>query len=113
MLQTLNILQVNTLLQEQNAWHFADIFKYIFLKKKILKNKSNDRDSIFLVVFPTAKPKELLREEKSQIRKDGIIQTSPMVAINRLMDPPTWLKVAITLEKPPTPTHTNSKRLAI
>ena len=25
--------------------------------------------------------------------------------INRLKDPPTWLKVATTLEKPPTPTH--------
>ena len=24
---------------------------------------------------------------------------------NRLKDPPTWLKVATTLEKPPTPTH--------
>ena len=35
--------------------------------------------------------------------KDGIIQTSPMVAINRLKYPPTWLKVATTLEKPPTP----------
>ena len=30
---------------------------------------------------------------KFQIRKDGIIQTSPVVAINRLKDPPTWLKV--------------------
>ena len=26
-------------------------------------------------------------------------------AINKLKDPPTWLKVATTLEKPPTPTH--------
>ena len=34
--------------------------------------------------------------------KDGIIQTSPVVAKNRLKDPPTWLKVATTLEKPPT-----------
>ena len=41
----------------------------------------------------------------SQIRKDGIIQTSPVVAINRLKDPPTWLKVATTLETPPIPTH--------
>ena len=41
----------------------------------------------------------------SQIRKGGIIQSSPVVAINRLKDPPTWLKVATTLEKPPTPTH--------
>ena len=39
-----------------------------------------------------------------QIRKDGIIQTSPVVAKNRLKDLPTWLKVATTLEKPPTPT---------
>ena len=29
----------------------------------------------------------------------------PVVAINRLKDLPTWLKVATTLEKPPTPTH--------
>ena len=29
----------------------------------------------------------------------------PVVAKNRLKDPPTWLKVATTLEKPPTPTH--------
>ena len=27
------------------------------------------------------------------------------MAINRLKDPPTWLKVATTLEMPPTPTH--------
>ena len=27
------------------------------------------------------------------------------MAINRLKDPPTWLKVATTLENPPTPTH--------
>ena len=27
------------------------------------------------------------------------------MAINSLKDPPTWLKVATTLEKPPTPTH--------
>ena len=40
-----------------------------------------------------------------QIRKDGIIQASPVMAIKRLKDPPTWLGVATTLEKPPTPTH--------
>ena len=34
-----------------------------------------------------------------QIRQDGIIQTSPVVA------PPTWVKVATALEKPPTPTQ--------
>ena len=28
-----------------------------------------------------------------------------MVAINKLKDPPTWLKVGTTLEKPPTSTH--------
>ena len=28
------------------------------------------------------------------IRKDGIIQTPPVVAIKILKDPPTWLKVA-------------------
>ena len=33
-------------------------------------------------------------------KKDGIIQASPMVAINRLKDLPTWLKVATTLENP-------------
>ena len=27
------------------------------------------------------------------------------MAKNRLKDPPTWLKVATTLEKPPAPTH--------
>ena len=32
---------------------------------------------------------------------------SPVVAKNTLKDPPTWLKVATTLEKPPTPTHYN------
>ena len=37
---------------------------------------------------------------QSQIKKDGIIQTSQAVAMNRLKDPPTWLKVATTLEKP-------------
>ena len=42
---------------------------------------------------------------RSKIKKDGITQTSLVVAINRLKDPPTWLKVATTLEKPPTPTH--------
>ena len=30
---------------------------------------------------------------------------SPVMAIKRLKDPPTWLGVATTLEKPPTPTH--------
>ena len=42
---------------------------------------------------------------KTQIWKYGIIQTSPMVVIKRLKDLPTWLKVATSLEKPPTPTH--------
>ena len=41
----------------------------------------------------------------TQIRKDGIIQTSPVVAIKDLKDPPTWLKVATTFEKSPTTTH--------
>ena len=35
------------------------------------------------------------------------MQTPPVVAIKRLKDPPTWLKVATTLEKPSTPTHDN------
>ena len=30
-------------------------------------------------------------------------------SIKRLKDPPTWLKVATTLEKPPTPTHVNDR----
>ena len=33
-----------------------------------------------------------------QIRKDGIIQTSPMAAMDRFKDPPKWLKVATTQE---------------
>ena len=40
-----------------------------------------------------------------QIRKEGIIQTSLVVAIKRSKDPPTWFKLATTLEKkqpPPT-----------
>ena len=40
-----------------------------------------------------------------KLKKDGIIETSLVVAIKRLKDPPTWLKVATTLEKPRTPTH--------
>ena len=40
---------------------------------------------------------------KSQIRTDGIIQTSPVEAINRLKDLPIWLKVVTTLEKPQPP----------
>ena len=31
----------------------------------------------------------------------------PVVTINRLKDPPTWLKVATTSEKPPTLTHSH------
>ena len=34
-----------------------------------------------------------------KFEKDGIIQTSPVVAINRLKDLPTWLKVATNLKK--------------
>ena len=37
------------------------------------------------------------------IRKHGIIQISPVMAMKILKDPPTWLKVATTLEKPPPP----------
>ena len=33
-----------------------------------------------------------------QIRKDGIIQTSLVAAMDRLKDPPTWLKVATIQE---------------
>ena len=51
---------------------------------------------------------------QSQIRKHGIIQTSPVVAIKRSKDPPTWLKVATTLEKkPPTTHHCSSKYSAL
>ena len=42
---------------------------------------------------------------KPQIRKDGITQTSLVVVLKRLKDPPTWLKVTTSLEKTPT-THT-------
>ena len=42
---------------------------------------------------------------QAQIRKDGIIHTSSVVAIKRIKNLPTWLKVATTLENPPTPTH--------
>ena len=44
-----------------------------------------------------------------KIWKDEIIQTSPVVAIKRLKDPSTWLKVATTIEKPHPP-PTNPKR---
>ena len=41
----------------------------------------------------------------SQIeKKNGIIQTSRVVAVIGLKDPPTWLKVATTLEPPTPPT---------
>ena len=33
-----------------------------------------------------------------KFEKDGIIQTSPVAAMDRLKDPPTWLKVATTQE---------------
>ena len=33
----------------------------------------------------------------------------PVVAMNRLKNPPTWLKMVTTLEKPPTPTHSNER----
>ena len=37
--------------------------------------------------------------------KSWVIQTSPVVALKRLQQPPTWLKVTTTLEKTPTLTH--------
>ena len=37
--------------------------------------------------------------------KDGIINLSSVVAIKRLKDLPTWLRMATTLEMLPTPTH--------
>ena len=49
----------------------------------------------------------------SQIRKYGIIQISLVMAMNRLKDPPQWLKVTTTLEKPPTPTHMFPRTLYI
>ena len=42
-----------------------------------------------------------------KFEKDGTIQTSLVVAIKRLKDPPPWLKVATTLKKPPTPEQEN------
>ena len=92
---------------------------------EILKNKSNDRDINFLVVFRPAKPKELLREGITWLTDVGHnswwhmkraqhaaynpkfpnYSDIPVVAINRLKDPPTWLKVATTLEKPPITNH--------
>ena len=33
------------------------------------------------------------------LKKYGIIQVSSVVALKRLQDPPTWLKVTTTLEK--------------
>ena len=48
-------------------------------------------------------PCSRMRESKL---KNVITQTSPVVAIKRSKDPPTWLKVATTLEKTPTPTPT-------
>ena len=40
-----------------------------------------------------------------EFEKMGLFRQPPVVAIKRLKDPPTWLKVATTSEKPPTPTH--------
>ena len=78
-------------------------------------------------MFPLARPKELLRKEKGWLTDVGhnswwhmkcaqhaahnpkFEKTFPVVTIKRLKDPPTWLKVATTLEKPPTPTHLKNK----
>ena len=39
-----------------------------------------------------------------KIRKDGIIQTSPVVVLEKIKDPPMWLlKVTTTLEKDSNP----------
>ena len=87
-----------------------------------LKNKSNDGDSNFLVIFSSSywerRGDSLLlatisgdiwnvlnMQHITQIRKGAIIQTFPVVATKRLKNPPTWLKVAFTLKKPTTPTH--------
>ena len=49
----------------------------------------------------------------SELKKDGIIQTSPVVTMKILKDLPTWLKVATIIEKPPTPTHCKTRRNGI
>ena len=40
-----------------------------------------------------------------QIWKDRIIQTSPVAAIKRLKDLPTWLMLATNLQKPQPPSN--------
>ena len=49
----------------------------------------------------------------TKIGKDGNIQTSPVVAITILKDPPTRLKMATTLEKLPTATHDQTKKMLV
>ena len=67
-----------------------------------------------VVVFPLSRwcpPQETsqpgIPPPQPQTGKDGIIQTSLVVVIKILKDPPTWLKAATTLEKPPTPIYTH------
>ena len=45
-----------------------------------------------------------------KFEKDEIIQTPSVVAIKRLKDPLTWLKVATSSEKPPNPHPLNSMK---
>ena len=45
--------------------------------------------------------------------KRWIIPSSPVVAIHKSKEPPTWLNVATTLEKPPTPTHVHIRGLTV
>ena len=93
-------------------------------KSKILKNKSKDRESNFLVVFSSTKTERAIERRRDDslmlttIRDDTwnvlnmqhITPNSkrwdysdiPGGGHNTLKDPPTWLKVATTLEKSPT-----------
>ena len=96
---------------------------------KILNNKSKDRDSNFIVMFLQQSLKSYWERKRDDslmlatIRddtwnvfnvhinpnlKDGIIQSSLVVAINKLKEPPTWLKVATTLKKAPHPHNLSS-----
>ena len=45
-------------------------------------------------------------------KKMGLFRHPPVVAINIFKDPPTWLKVAATLENIPTPTHYTKIKLS-
>ena len=112
-------------------WNRATAYKESNLEKQIF-SKSKDMDSTFCVVFSSSKAEGAIdRGEEmthwlwpqfmthgpcstcsisSQIKKDGMIQISPVAAINRLKEPPTGMKVTTTLANSPTPTHTGCSR---